>query len=174
MKRQRKFCTFIWISFLFFRQDTHSSSAVPTRPTPMPVSSRSPRSSCCCWTVCGSCGVSSPWHWASLRRCSWGWRLRPTRPTTAPSCVTANGRGQSDCSWLTRKTQRFHSFKLIWTFQLTLLSQVCSRSDGEHLQFVPGPVEAPGERLLLEPPLWAHWAGNLALSPPSVPAALER
>ena len=83
------------MNLLLSRQDTRSSSDVPTRPSPMPASSRSPRSSCCCWTVCGRCGVSSPWPWASPRRCCWGWRPRPTRLTTAPSCVTAIRRGQS-------------------------------------------------------------------------------
>lgn len=45
--------------------------------------------------------------------------------------------------------------KLIFivTFHLTLPSQVCSRSDGEDSLFVPGPVEAQGERLLLQPPV---------------------
>lgn len=91
-----------------WRQDIPSSSAVPTQPTPTPVFSRSRRSSCCCWTACGSCGVSSPWLWASLRRCSWGWPLRPTPLTTAPSCVTAIGRGRSPQIWNPT------SFKPIW------------------------------------------------------------
>lgn len=82
------------------RQGTVSSSAVPTRPTLMPASSRSPRCSCCCWTVCGSCGISSPWPWASLSLCSWGWRTKLTHPTMAPFCATATKRGQlGSCGW---------------------------------------------------------------------------
>ncbi|XP_028251051.1 myotubularin-related protein 9 isoform X3 [Parambassis ranga] len=59
-----------FLALLEREPDTRSSIDVPTQRTPMLVSSRSLQSSCCCWTVCGSCGVSSPWHWAFLRHCS--------------------------------------------------------------------------------------------------------
>lgn len=52
--------------------------------------------------------------------------------------------------------------------------QVCPRSEGQDSLFVPGPAEAAWERLLLKPSVWTQRAGNLALSSPTVPAALER
>lgn len=69
-----------------YRQDTRSSSDALIQLTPMLVSSRSLRCSCCCWTACGSFGDSSPWLWASLRRCSCDWRLKFMPRIMAPFC----------------------------------------------------------------------------------------
>ena len=117
------------------RAVTRSSSGVPGRPTPTPVCSRRPPCSCCCWTVCGSCGTSSPWPWASQRTCSSGWPQRPMPQTMAPSSVTATGRGQSLQSWVhvdtsTRVsvetyTQRFSLQERKHTFTLFLQVSVC-------------------------------------------------
>lgn len=157
------------VSFLFLsREDTHSSSAVPTQPTPMPVSSRSPPSSCCCWTVCGSCGVSSLWHWASLRLCSWGWPLRPTHLTMAPSCVTTIGRGPSESSWLTWNPT--HVFKLISTSS-PLFSLRCALGVMENTHCLFRALLRPQDRDYYSNPLYEYT--ELAIWPSVHPQTLQ-
>lgn len=155
---------------LFLRQDTHSSSDVPARPTPTLVSSRSLRSSCSCWTAFGSCGVSSLWLWASLRRCSFDWPLKFMLLTTAPFCATVTRKGQRGSHRLDLVQRRYSSSVFVTDFQF----QVCSGSEEDHSLLVPSPAETGWKRVLFKPAVWAQWARNLALSPSSVPAALER
>lgn len=166
-------------TLLYSRPDTHSSSAVPTRPTRMPASSRSPRSSCCWWTVCGSCGVSSPWLWASRRRCSWGWRLRPTHLTTAPSCATATRRGQSHSSAMAgprnlilswRETQQFCSFKrTLPSSSLFFLRCALGVMENTHCLFQA--LLRPSERDDYSNPLYEHT--ELAIWPSVHPQSLQ-
>lgn len=129
------------------RQDTRSSSDALTQLTPMLVSSRSLRCSCCCWTACGSFGGSSPWLWASLRHCSCDWRLKFMPRIMAPFCVTVIRKGQFFSTYLKIAAECLH-FKLRFTLCLPF-NQVCLGSKGKDSLFVPGSAKAHGEGLLL-------------------------
>lgn len=162
------------IKDLLSRQDTHSSSAVPARPIPMPVSSRSPQYSCWCWTACGRCGVSSRWLWVSLRRCFWGWRMRFTRPTTAPSCVTAIRRGQSlslTRHWDLLTDTKPDSFILLILPCATLFSFRCALGVTENTHCLFQALLRPMERDYYSNPLYEPT--ELAIWPSVHPQSLQ-
>lgn len=161
---------FIWVRGLSCRQDIHSSSGVPIQPTPTLASSRSLQSSCCCWTVFGSFGVSSPWRWVSLRRCSSDWQMRSTLQTTARFCATMTRRGQfSTGGFFTQYRLQCRAHQC-WSLKLTITFRCAMQvKDRTHCLFQA--LLRPPERDYYSNPLYEP--NELAIWPSVHPQSLQ-